>query len=43
MQDEEAFAPNYPKGYRYEKWSIDDVMEDMRMGRAVRLGEGDWE
>ena len=43
MEDEIAFAPNYPRGYKYEPWSIDKVMEDMRAGREINLGPGDWE
>ncbi|EOD44484.1 putative monooxygenase fad-binding protein [Neofusicoccum parvum UCRNP2] len=39
----EGVEPNYPPGYRYEPWHIEDVMEDMRMGRAVELGSGDWD
>jgi hypothetical protein len=43
MEDDNRFPVNYPKGYRYERWSIDGIMEDMKAGREVRLGEGDWE
>ncbi|KAI1809558.1 FAD/NAD(P)-binding domain-containing protein [Poronia punctata] len=35
--------PNYPPGYRYEPWSIDDIMEDVRNGKPVQLGEGNWD
>ena len=43
MEDEEAFEPNYPKGYKYEPWSIDQIMEDMRAGRKIKLEPGDWD
>ncbi|KAH7120988.1 hypothetical protein B0J11DRAFT_589838 [Dendryphion nanum] len=43
MEDESGFEPNYPKGYKYEAWSIEEIMKDMREGREVVLGEGDWE
>jgi hypothetical protein len=43
MKDEDKFEPNYPKGYKYEPWSIEKVMEDMRAGKPIDLGAGDWE
>ena len=43
MKDEDKFAPNYPTGYKYEPWSIEKVMEDMRAGKAIDLGAGDWD
>jgi hypothetical protein len=43
MEDENSFEPNYPKGYKYEPWSIEKVMEDMRAGKPIDLGPGDWE
>jgi hypothetical protein len=43
MEDETAFEPNYPKGYKYEPWSIEKIMEDMRSGKPIDLGPGDWE
>ncbi|KAL5119222.1 hypothetical protein ACEQ8H_002933 [Pleosporales sp. CAS-2024a] len=43
MRDEDAFEPNYPKGYKYEPWSIEQIMDDMRAGKAIDLGSGDWE
>lgn len=35
--------PNYPPGYRYQPWSIDQIMEDARNGKLVVLGDGDWD
>lgn len=43
MKDEDKFEPNYPKGYKYEPWSIEKIMEDMRAGKPIDLGPGDWE
>lgn len=43
MRDEDKFEPNYPKGYKYEPWSIEKIMDDMRAGLPVELGDGDWE
>jgi hypothetical protein len=43
MKDETSFEPNYPPGYKYEPWSIEKVMEDMRAGKPIDLGSGDWE
>lgn len=42
MKDETSFEPNYPKGYKYEPWSIEKIMDDMRAGRPIDLGPGDW-
>lgn len=39
----DGVQPNYPPGYRYEPWNIEDIMEDMRNGRPVELGAGDWD
>ena len=41
--DESDVPPNFPPGYRYEPWSIDDIMESMRKGKPVDLGPGDWD
>ncbi|KAF2242367.1 FAD/NAD(P)-binding domain-containing protein [Trematosphaeria pertusa] len=43
MRDEVGFEPNYPRGYRYEPWSIEEIMRDRRAGRRVELGSGEWE
>jgi hypothetical protein len=40
--DEAGIPPNYPAGYRYEPWTIDEIMSDMRKGVPVKLGDGDW-
>lgn len=42
IEDELAFEPNYPKGYRYEPWSIEQIMNDIRAGKQIDLGPGDW-
>ncbi|CCC05103.1 hypothetical protein SMACR_07760 [Sordaria macrospora] len=34
--------PNYPPGYKYEPWKIEDIRDAMRAGRKVELGAGDW-
>ncbi|RYC59324.1 hypothetical protein CHU98_g6890 [Xylaria longipes] len=39
----DTVPPNYPPGYRYEPWSIDQIMEDVRNGKPIHLGDGDWE
>ncbi|KAK4208958.1 hypothetical protein QBC37DRAFT_295551 [Rhypophila decipiens] len=38
-----GIPPNYPPGYKYEPWKIEDVMEDMRAGRPVVLAPGNWD
>lgn len=35
--------PNYPPGYKFEPWSIDDIMDNMKAAKAFELGPGDWE
>ena len=42
MEDEAGFEPNYPKGYRYEPWSIEQIIKDKKAGREIDLGAGDW-
>ncbi|KAI1348315.1 hypothetical protein F5Y01DRAFT_306889 [Xylaria sp. FL0043] len=39
----DTVPPNYPKGYRYQPWSIDQIMEDVRNGKPINLGDGEWE
>lgn len=38
----ENLPENYPRGYVYEKWSVEQIMEDKRNGRQTALGAGDW-
>ncbi|KAK5675806.1 hypothetical protein LTS10_011537 [Elasticomyces elasticus] len=42
LEEDVSFPPNYPEGYKYEAWNIDQVMADVRAGKEVNLGEGDW-
>lgn len=42
LEDDESMPPNFPPGYKYEPWTIDDIMEDLRNGKEVELGSGDW-
>ncbi|CAJ2506738.1 Uu.00g079240.m01.CDS01 [Anthostomella pinea] len=39
----DSVPPNYPPGYKYEPWSIDQIMEDVRNGKPVDLGSGNWD
>lgn len=41
--DDHGIPPNYPPGYKYERWSIDQIMEDVRNGKPVDLGPGNWD
>lgn len=43
IDDDDSIPPNYPPGYHYKPWSIEQIMEDMYKGKPVELGEGDWE
>lgn len=42
LEDDDRIPPNYPPGYRYAPWNIEEIMEDMRAGRPCDLGPGDW-
>ncbi|GAB1740528.1 hypothetical protein NU219Hw_g5627t1 [Hortaea werneckii] len=42
IEHDERVPPSWPPGYVYEPWTIDDIMEDLRHGREVELGAGDW-
>ena len=42
MEDDERIPPNYPKGYKFEPWSIDEIMGDLKEGKEVDLGAGEW-
>jgi len=43
FEEEDSFAPNYPPGYKFEPWSIEKIMEDMRAGKPIDLGAGNWD
>lgn len=43
FDEDESFPPNYPPGYKYKPWSIEKIMEDMRNGKPIDLGEGNWD
>ncbi|EON65625.1 hypothetical protein W97_04864 [Coniosporium apollinis CBS 100218] len=42
FEDDDSIPPNYPKGYKYEPWSMDKIVDDMNNGRPVDLGPGEW-
>lgn len=35
--------PNWPKGYQYVPWTVEDVMQSIRETGQVQLGDGDWD
>lgn len=43
FEEEDSFPPNYPPGYKFQPWNIEQIMEDMRNGKPFDLGPGDWE
>ncbi|KAK3693148.1 hypothetical protein B0T22DRAFT_525629 [Podospora appendiculata] len=43
LERDDSVPPNYPPGYKFEPWSIEEIMEDMRNGKPVNLGEGNWD
>jgi len=42
IEDDKRIPPNYPNGYRYEPWNIDEIMDDLAKGKEVDLGSGEW-
>lgn len=42
LEDDDRIPANYPKGYKFEPWSIDDIMQDLNEGKEVDLGAGEW-
>lgn len=43
FDEDDSIPPNYPAGYKYEPWSIEDIMEDMKNGKSIELGSGNWD
>ncbi|KAK0744436.1 hypothetical protein B0T21DRAFT_280908 [Apiosordaria backusii] len=43
FDEDDSIPPNYPPGYKYEPWSIEQIMDDMRNGKPVELGSGNWD
>lgn len=41
--DESDVPPNFPPGYKYEPWTIDEIMDCMYKGIPVNMGSGQWE
>lgn len=42
FDEDDSIPPNYPPGYKYEEWNIEQIMGDIRNGKPVDLGPGDW-
>lgn len=42
-REDPDIPPNYPPGYVYKPWNIEQIMADLRHGRPVDLGSGDWD
>lgn len=43
LEEVDGIPPNYPPGYRYKPWSIQQMARDMAEGKIVDLGGGDWD
>lgn len=43
ITDVGSLPANYPPGYKYEAWSIEKIMKDVRAGKPVELGDGRWD
>ncbi|KAK3068171.1 hypothetical protein LTR53_014467 [Teratosphaeriaceae sp. CCFEE 6253] len=42
LEEDTSIPPNYPPGYKYEPWNIDQIMADVKAGKEVDLGPGEW-
>ncbi|CAJ2503414.1 Uu.00g108080.m01.CDS01 [Anthostomella pinea] len=42
LEDTKEIKPNYPKGYKFAPWSIDDIMQQVKKGKEIDLGPGEW-
>lgn len=42
LEEDTSMPPNYPPGYKYKPWNIDEIMADVKAGKEVDLGAGDW-
>lgn len=42
FDENDGIPPNYPPGYKYEPWSLGQIMADIRSGKPVDLSPGDW-
>lgn len=43
VDEDDTIEPNFPRGYKYEPWTIDSIIEDKKAGRETQLGSGNWE
>ncbi|ORY71532.1 uncharacterized protein BCR38DRAFT_330092 [Pseudomassariella vexata] len=43
MDQDDVIPPNYPPGYKYVPWNIDEIMANLEKGIPVQLGSGNWE
>jgi len=42
-EENDGMPPNFPPGYVYQPWSIQKVMDDMKEGKPIDLGAGNWD
>ncbi|KAF4629712.1 hypothetical protein G7Y89_g8434 [Cudoniella acicularis] len=42
FDEDESIPQNYPPGYKYEPWTIEQIIEDKKAGLETNLGGGDW-
>lgn len=43
IEDDDSIPPNYPPGYKYKPWTLDEVIEGVRKTNMVDLGPGNWD
>ncbi|KAH6665604.1 putative 3-hydroxybenzoate 6-hydroxylase 1 [Halenospora varia] len=43
FDEDESIPPNFPPGYKYEPWTIEQMIEDKKAGRETNLGAGNWD
>ena len=42
FEDDDRISPNYPLDHKYEPWNIERIVDDIRQGKPIDLGPGDW-
>lgn len=43
FEEDDSIPPNYPPGYKYKPWGIEEIMKDIRNGKQVELAPGNWD
>ncbi|KAK2068950.1 hypothetical protein P8C59_003564 [Phyllachora maydis] len=43
LDEDDSIPPNYPPGYKWEPWNIDQMMKELAQGKSVEMGPGNWD